>query len=422
MSLINSALAHIGVGRLGQNATYGSVGLGARAVIQAGYLVLLSRWMGSQGYGLFAGSVAAIMLVAPLSGWGVSYALSLRVARDRTVSRALWATALIQVLITGAALAAVVVVAAALGMRERVGVLSLVLLSAAELIVLPMAQACSSLCFALDRGMPAAIAICLVPAGRLLVALAWFGTSAAGTPAVVALSHFGGSVVGVIGALVLVAHIDGWPAWGRLAGFVGVVRSGTAYAVGAMVGTSYMEVDKVLMLELLGAAVVGPYTAAFRVASVFALPVSALMSAALPRLFASRGGAKGRRTLKAIVFVSLGYGVVAMVAAVVVSPLLPDVFGASFTAAPRYLVWLAPWPLLFALHQAVATGLTGFDHQRARVVIESTGLALVIAVNAGLLKVIGAGASVLALLAAEAFMALACWIALHALKKHGAPR
>lgn len=410
------------VGRLGQNAAYGSVGLGIRAVVQAAYLILLSRWMGAQGYGLFAGSVAAVMLVAPLSGWGVSYVLSRAVARDRRTSRSLWATAIVQVVVTGALLAVVVIVATALGMKERVSVVSIMLLALAELLVLPAALACNSLCFALDRGIPAAIAICLVPAGRLMCAVIFVSVGVAGAPSLVALSHFLGSIIGIVGSLALVACIDGLPRWRTRWPLHRTIPAGTPYAVGAVVGTSYMEVDKVLMLELLGAAIVGPYTAAFRVASVFALPVSALMGAALPRLFASGGAVRGRHTLKIVALVSIAYGIVAMIVAAVVSPLMPYIFGAGFASASTYLLWLAPWPLLFALHQAAATGLTGFDHQRARVVIESAGLALVIVINAGLLKVIGASASVLALLAAEAFMAFACWVFLHTLKKQRTPR
>lgn len=417
MNLLDRALTRLRIGRLAQNAVYGSVGLGTRAVIQAAYLILLSRWMGAQGYGLFAGSVAAVMLIAPLSGWGVSYVLSQGVARDRAVSRPLWATALVQIVLTGTLLAVVVIVATAFGMKERISVISMLLVALAELVILPMAQVCTSLCFALDRGIPAAVAICIVPVGRLLMALVFVAMGAAGTPSVVAFSHFGGSIAGIIGSVLLIACIDGWPAWRKRWRLKKTVSRGTAYAVGAMVGTSYMEVDKVLMLELLGAAVVGPYTAAFRVASVFALPISALMGAALPKLFAARGVVQGRSTLKAIALASFGYGLVAMVVAACVSPLMPSIFGADFASASKYLVWLAPWPVLFALHQAAATGLTGFDRQRARVFIESGGLILVVVLNVGLLKNVGAEASVLALLAGEAFMAALCWGRIGVLKR-----
>ncbi len=417
MNLLNDLLSRFGVGRLGVNATYGSIGLGARAVIQACYLILLSRWMGAQGYGLFAGSVAAVLLVAPLSGWGVAYVLSRGVAHERSRSNGLWANALVQITVTGAILSVVVVLVASLWMPERISIVSLLLLAVAELLLLPMAQACTSLCFALDRGLSASFAICLVPLGRLLTALAFVSTGAAGESGTVALSHLLGSIVGMSGAVVLIAIIDGLPAWRQRRPIRETLSKGTSYALGALVGTSYMEVDKVFMLQMLGAAVVGPYTAAFRVASVFVLPISALASAVLPRLFASHGGSQGRATLKAMAWASLAYGFVAMLTVACISPLMPRIFGADFAGASNYLLCLAAWPLLFALHQAAATGLTGFDRQHARVAVESVGLLLAIALNAVLMQRYGANASVMALLATEAFMAGVCMVLLRAMRK-----
>ena len=59
------------IGRLGRNSIYGTIGLAARSVIQAGYLLLMSRWLGASGYGVFAGSIALAILAAPLAGWGM---------------------------------------------------------------------------------------------------------------------------------------------------------------------------------------------------------------------------------------------------------------------------------------------------------------------------------------------------------------
>lgn len=49
---------HYRLGRLGKSTILSSAGLGIRALIQAAYLLLISRWLGAEGYGLFAGIVA----------------------------------------------------------------------------------------------------------------------------------------------------------------------------------------------------------------------------------------------------------------------------------------------------------------------------------------------------------------------------
>ncbi|HTA64697.1 MAG TPA: MATE family efflux transporter, partial [Xanthomonadaceae bacterium] len=292
------------------------------------------------------------------------------------------------------------------------GIASMALLCVAELVILPMAQVGTGLCFALGRGLPAACVICLVPIGRLITGVAFMALVTRRTPAVVATSHFVGSLIGIAGTLALIACIDGPPAWRERLRLRETLPGGSTYAVGSMVSTSYQEVDKVLMLQLLGAAIVGPYTAAFRVVSVFALPVSALMSAALPRLFATHGTEQGPRTLKAVAKTSMAYALVATLVAASISPLMPRIFGEGFSEASHYLLMLSPWPIIYALHQSAATGLTAFGRQRARLIVEALGMLLIVVLNFALLRPLGAGASVLALLVGEAFMASGCAICL----------
>src|SRR3546814_16060148 len=87
-------------------------------------------------------------------------------------------------------------------------------------------------------------------------------------------------------AIILIARLDGWPDWRARLGWRRASRQGTVYAIGRFVGSSYLEVDKVLMLQILGAVMVGSYTVGFRVLSVLALPVYALVTATMPRLMA----------------------------------------------------------------------------------------------------------------------------------------
>lgn len=402
-------LGRLGVGRLGRNAILSTIGLGVRAVIQAGYLLVLSHWMGAKGYGLFAGSVAAAILAAPLSGWGAALVLTRRVAHDRAESRAIWATTVLQVLSTGSVLVGLMMLGSSLWLTDRLDATSMLLLGVAELVALPLVQSATSLFLALDRGMAAAVSMCLVPAFRLLSVLVglWAGEDA--SPANAAWLHCTGSLIGTFIAGGLVLIINGSPIWSQRVPLHEVTRDGTRYAAGALVATSYVEVDKVLLLQVLGATVAGTYTVAFRVMSVFALPVSALITAALPRLFAQCGTYAGVRTLRVVTLAGLGYALLATLAAMIISPWMPLVFGASFQASSHYLVLLAPWTVLYALHQAGATGLTAFNHQMSRVGIEGLGFVLVVVLNLLLYPRVGAAGAAWSLLAAEVFMASYCW-------------
>jgi O-antigen/teichoic acid export membrane protein len=417
IGVLDKFWSRLRIGRIGRNTLFSSAGLGLRALIQAGYLILLSRWMGPEGYGFFAGSVAAVILLGPLCGWGVAYLLSDRVGRDGSMLAPLWATALVQVMLTGLLLVGLVLLVSAWWLGQRVSASAMLLLALAELVALPVANMATSASLAVDRGVAAACAMCLVPAGRLIVAATFILLGWQGAPDGVAAMHFGGSVAGALVALWLVARLGGSPAWRQRLPLRQATAEGTRYAVGALVGTSYQEIDKVLMLQLLGATAVGTYTAAFRVVSVFVLPVAALMGVALPRLYAARGSAEASRIHRAVALAAIGYAVVATLVAAMVSPLLPYVFGADFAASSKYMLMLSLWIIPFALHQYAATGLTTCGRQGARVAIESAGLLLVVALNLWLLRAFGRGGAVAALLVTEAFMAAGCWIVLSRLKR-----
>ena len=71
-------IAGIRIGRLGRNAMLATAALGARLLIQVGYLILLSRWLGPQGYGLFAafssdrGRIVTASYDKTVQTWGAS--------------------------------------------------------------------------------------------------------------------------------------------------------------------------------------------------------------------------------------------------------------------------------------------------------------------------------------------------------------
>lgn len=397
------------IGRLGKNSIYGTIGLTLRAVVQAGYLLLMSRWLGVTGYGVFSGSVALALLAAPLASWGMPLLLAKLVARNPSSAGGIWATALIQIAVIGSLLSALMLVVSMMS-HQAIGVWSMLLLGASELILLPIAQAATGQCFALERGFASLAAVCLVPTFRLMTALTALLSGCEGMPTVAAFTHFAGSMLGCAASVWLVGTVAGWPAWRKRIPLRESVREGASYAVGGLVGTSYLEIDKVLMLQLLGGAIVGPYTVAFRVISLFGMPVSALISATLPRLMASHRTSGQAKTFRLVLTSALFYGCAASLAILVIAPIIPMVFGAGFSESVRYSLLFAPWPILFAVHQAYAARVTACDRQRARVFIEGTVMILMIGSNVILLPRLGPDASILVLLTAEMTMALGCWL------------
>nr|WP_256489039.1 oligosaccharide flippase family protein [Dyella lutea] len=396
------------IGHLGKSSIFAATGLATRAVIQAVYLLLMSRWLGATGYGIFAGSVALAILASPLASWGMPVLLAKWVAREHRHMGGMWATALLQVAVVGSLLV-ILLMATSLIVHQPLGLRIMFLLGLSELVCLPIAQVAASQCFAIEHGSASLGAVCLIPAFRLLAGVLAFSAGFVGTPSNAVVTHFAGSLLGCVASIWLVRVVAAWPAWHMRAPLRDSLRQGGVYAVGGLVGTSYLEVDKVLMLQLLGGAAVGPYTVAFRVISLFGMPVSALMSATLPRLMASYRTPAQARIFGLVVSSAFLYGCGAGLAILVVSPIIPMVFGAGFSESVRYSLLFVPWPILFALHQAYAARVTACDRQHARVLIEGIVLILMIASDVVLLNRLGPDASIIVLLSAEATMALGCW-------------
>lgn len=391
-------------GRLGKNTIIGTIGLGVRAVLQAAYLLILSRWLGAEGYGLFAGSVALMTLCAPVASWGSLLLVTRYIAHDRRRSRAMWATALTQIGMMGG-LVALGMFAMSMFLPQRLPLAPMLMLAISELIMLPVTWAATSQCYALERGLASAVAVCLGSVGRVLAVLLAVAGGVAATPAHAATAHFAGSALAVAAALLLVTCVDGWPQWRSRMRLRESLREGTPYAVSNLAGSGYPEVDKFLMLQSLGAAVVGPYTVAFRIASIFLMPVTALISASLPRLMAHAGSTDGRRTYRAMLLSGVGYGVLAGAVILLVAPRVPRLFGNDYAPATYYLGLLALWPALFALRYCLATHLTAHHRQAMRAYVEMGGVSIVVVLNLLLLPRIGAEAAVLALLVAEVLVA-----------------
>lgn len=402
------------LGGLGRNTLVTTSGLAARAALQAAYLIVLSRWLGAQGYGLFAGSVAAAILLAPLAGWGMGYVFTEKAAQWDGRLGALWRAVAWQAVLSGLFIALVVVAVIAITMKVRVSITDIAWLAFAELVAAPLTQVSAVALMALNRATLAAVTTCLIPLVRLLCVLALAISEAAPSVHAVVLAHCLGAVIASGVAMFIAARIAGrsdgrrgaMPGWRTLA------TAGWPYAVSAFAGSAYFEIDKVLILQLVGAGEAGTYTAAFRVVLVLALPVMALQGNALPRLFAAERSEQEGLLVKRMVTASLGYGVLAMLFALTVAPLMPLLFGPGFQATSRFVAMLSIWVPLFALHLCGATALMAAGAKIWRAAIGFSGLALVVALDLLLLPRMGVDGAILALLIAETIMAIACWMLL----------
>lgn len=400
-------LARFGIGRLGVSATTMSIALLLRGAILALYLLAITHWLGAQDYGVFIAAVTTSAILAPFAGWGAAQLLMQRVSAHPGLLVVELKAAIWQLTFTGMGLSAVSLFIAKL-LNIEMHAAELLIVSASELVLLPATLLVATACQAMGDTPRAAVAICLSPFMRLLTLGVVIAIGAAGSSTTAALIHLVGTLLAAIISLHMIKPLLS-PGIIRPRPHDRITRAtrGTRYALGNAAGSAYLEIDKLLIIALVGSGALGPYIIAFRVAALAGMPIAGLSSVILPRLFASQDTAKRTATGRAMLITSAIYGALATITLVLASPWLPSVFGKDFGDASHYLLLLSPWPLLYACKIALATQLTGTGKQGTRAIIEIGGVAVSVLTGWAMIASHGAAGAAIALLAAEASMVTA---------------
>ena len=402
-------LRPIPVGAVGRASGVMFVAMGARGVIVATYLVLMTRWLGAMEYGRFAGAASMVLVLAPAAGWGAALLLQRRIAQRTADESETWRTALVQVAVVGCALS---LLALTLGyfLSAPVGLKPLLLLAAAELVALPIALLAASALQVKDRPVLTGVTVCVIPAMRLIALLPLLLLSIAPSLERLVTVHLTASVAGAVAALVIVRRTTGLTLVGR-ASATSMWAEGTPYAVGAVLGLAHLELDKLLIFWLVGADELGSYAAAFRVAAITTIPVAALSSVLLPRLMASGPFVQARLGHAALLAaVASGLGASAVLA--ICAQWASDVFGAGFEASSRLILAFIPWVFLYSIRLLLCNFMTGVGLQLARIKVELVGLIVLCVSVMPLVAGVGVSGAAWALALAEMSVILGACVGL----------
>jgi O-antigen/teichoic acid export membrane protein len=176
-------------------------------------------------------------------------------------------------------------------------------------------------------------------------------------------------------------------------------------------GLALGSLDKALVLRLGSAEIAGNYTAAYRLASLAAVPVEALATAVLPRLFLARANrAAASRLLGLLLVLTASYSVCAGAALWWLAPLLPRVLGADFAAAvaaTRILAFYVPAACLYLIGVQV---LLGFERLRWRLISDLLGMLTLVGLLAWSLPTAGVVGATQAVLVTQWLLAALVWL------------
>lgn len=370
-------------------------------------MVVAARTLGSEGFGAFSYALALALVGVTLLSWGYDTVLTRDGARDRQGLELGYADLVVlRLLLTAAALAALVVVQALQGtlLTAEGGVLLLLALSTALDTVGDAARAAAA---AIHRQTAVAGVLVVQRLVTAAVALAALGTGGG----LVGLGA-GFAVGSLVGTLVLLAVVRrlGVRLDLRLASrtrSVRLVRDSFAIGVNSVVSTALFRVDAVLLGALAGTAAVGRYAAAYRLLETVLFVTWAIARAVFPAMAAASEPWQVRRAVERGVqvcaFVFVPYAVLLVLRG---EDLMHLLYGPEF-AAGALLAWLAPAPLLFGIAYLSAYALYAVD--RAGLVLAASALALAVNVAVNLVLVprygdVGAAATTSASYALEALV------------------
>ena len=408
---------------LARSSLWIGVGQVVRVGVQAVYFVLIARSLGAREFGAYVGVLALVAIAAPFASLGTGNLLVKHVSRAPDTFPRHWGRALAVTLLTGTGLLAIVSVGARLWLPSDVPLLLVLLVGAADLIFVRLADV-SAMAFQAHHQMSrTALVHLLLGPVRLAAALVLLAT----TPHPTAVQWGGvyllGAVVGGVAAVLLVTRELGKPAVkaGQLTEELG---EGTFFATTLAAQTTTNDIDKALLARLSTLDATGVYGAAYRLVDMAFLPVGAVLVATYPRFF--ERGAEGVRATAAyarrLVAAGLAYGVVAGVGLYVLAPLVPLVLGRQYPETVTAIRWLAILPLLKVIHYFGADALTGAGHQGLRTALLVSVALLNVLLNLWLIPLYSWRGAAAASLLSDGLFGVAIWGALWYLGRRELPQ
>lgn len=350
----------------------------ANYLFQGIYFVVVARALGAHEFGLFGAALAICSVAAPFAGLGSGNVLVLRTSLGRDSFRRQFGNAAVLILVSGSGLAAILIVA--------VGAVT----PALGNLLLPLAV--GELIFAryLDVSIQAYQAHDRLPGGALLLAssaalrcIAALGLLAFITPTALnwAYCYAGVSLLAAAFGALLACREFGGPLL-KASDLRIHWRSGVHFSLGTASKSIYADADKYLLLALIGPAVAGSFTVAYRIVGFAFTPPQALVYSRNTAMYRAgeHGAEESWRLARELLPACLRLSLLSFLAVLAAIPLAPAVFGGDYDDLPLMLAWLALLPVVQAVHYLLGDTLMGLGRQGQRSALQLATAA----VNVGL--------------------------------------
>ena len=392
-----------------RNTSWQLVAEGSQLLIQSLAFVMISRVLGPEGVGAFAGAMALVFLMVPFAAWGSGHILIMHVARKPSSFPAYWGNALLIVLASGGVLTLLSVAIA--GWFVPSLPLRLVLtLAVAEFFFGKLSDMSAQVFRAFERMSGAAQQLLVEGLFRLIATAIFIAVAISPTPEGWAIWYLGATI---LESLIGVARV--WRVFGRPRPEPALIwrnlGQGGLFSVNQASASIYNNIDKTMLARLAPLEATGIYATAYRIIDMAFIPVKSLVFATYPRFF--KAGAKGIDGSLAFAWrllpFSIGAGLAITLGLYLVAPLMPYVFGPEYQAAVGAIRWLALIPLFRSLHNIAANTLTGAGRQGVRSIVQIGVAMLNVALNLWLIPRYSWQGAAYASLISDGALALVLW-------------
>lgn len=352
--------------QLARNTSWLAVGQGANFFLQAAYFVLLARLLGVTSYGIFAGAFALVNIVTPYSALGSSMLFMRYVSLDGSTARLHWGNTVVTIAVVSTLFAGVLSwMGYVLFGPSRLAMI--VVLIVANCVMSQIVLCASSVFLTLRRVRSAAANRLLSNLVRMLTLIAMLFILRHATAFQWSLGVLLSSTLAAAMALVWVRSAIG-PMNFDLAHARKHFWEGIGFSLAGSTESIYNDFDKVMLSHYGMNAAAGLYTMAYRVVDFSTTPVTALVSAVMPRLFvrSKQGYSAVAKVCGKLTRVAFAIGIGSACFTLLAAPWVLKMVGHGFADAVLAIRWLCWLPALRAIHQMMGSALTATGRQNYR--------------------------------------------------------
>ncbi len=358
-------------GKLAKDTSILTLGMGLRAFSQGLVFIIIARNLGAKGYGEFVALVALTAMLSGFVGFGSHVLLTRDIALDHKNFKNSWGYALFSILLSFPFIFVLFFGMSYLIFLGKIAWQVVTLIGVSELLFWPLSRICISTYQGMER-MSRASHIMLVPSIARLVAatilllllpsidknnwlIAWAGLYFVAAMATVLYTQI--RVYIDLGAPIFVNSLN-------IKKMTSRIKEGLPFSLWGGADTLYVDADKIMLTQMISTEITGIYSAAYRVISIFLIPIYGLINATTPRFFIE--GNKGIQgsfnyTFK-IIKLPILYAFLVSFIIYISASFLPYILGLKYKESVSALYLLAFIPItmllrIFIQHILATSGL-----------------------------------------------------------------